>query len=367
MDEPDQPSNRPSSSSAAPQAHVAQAGAASMAQTDINNLSSFESSTGGDKLQIGDVNVSNDPSAGVKKQKTADLLSILPDEIIADIFSYFSTKEAYQICLRLSRRYRHLWTLVPVLHFDINEFLPDELQMLLSLMEEELRPYEEMFVNFVTYVLENHAHFAVDAFTLKWKQDEGDPTPATAWLETVGALWKPKFLFIRILAEDGFELPDSIFTCDSLEELVLNLDSDGVNPNPVNLPCLKRLTLDTMMITDEVMQKFLLNLPALEVLVLDFCHLYFPVISSGTLKRLVIDGLCWDDANPPDFLVSIPSPLFLKVCSLVMRKLNFKELQSLAEAQINLKQLSVVEPSFLMGISNVTSLELVLTESCLKV
>ncbi|KAJ1691396.1 hypothetical protein LUZ63_015551 [Rhynchospora breviuscula] len=314
----------------------------------------------------------NDPSAkssAEKRKKMADFgtdhLSNLSDEIIIRIFSYLSTKEAFQICLQLSRRYHHIWTLIPVLHFDINEFLPGELQMF-SLTQEELYPYEEIFVNFVAYVLQNHAHFTVDAFTLMWKQDEGDPTPAIAWLETVGALWKPKFLSIHILAEDEFQLPDSIFSCESLEELLL--DSDGMKPNSVNLPHLKRLTLDNMIIKDEVIQKLLLNLPALELLVLNFCYLDFPIFSSGTLKRLVLNGLYWewDDANPPDLLIAIPSLLFIKVCSSVMRKLKFQKLESLAEAQIELKQLSTVEPSFLIGISNVTTLELVLTESFLK-
>ncbi|XP_078177992.1 F-box/LRR-repeat protein At4g14103-like isoform X1 [Carex rostrata] len=296
-----------------------------------------------------------------KRRKIAhvDRISNLPDPILILILSLLSTKESVQTSL-LAKRFQNLWASVPVLGFDFDDFLPDDHSEYLDEDEENLFEYEENFTKFVDGIFEHREPSNLDSFKLKWKEDESDPTPATAWLETVAKL-KPKFFFVHIFTENfNFEVPDSVFVCESLEELELELGFEAISPRSVNLPCLKKVTLDSIEIVDEVMQK-LSGLPALEEMVLSYCQLNICDISSGTLKRLVLDGY-HNDKTPPDISISTPSLLYLEVRSWTIGRIKFKKLESLVKACIQYHEFDDEDPLFLTGLSNVTYLELMLSE-----
>jgi F-box domain len=302
-----------------------------------------------------------------KRRNTAHAFGIsdLPDEILILIFSFLRTKEVVQTSL-LAKRFKNLWASASVLNFDLHEFIPDGTSLEdLQENEEYLREYEEMFSKFVDGVLKHRNSVTLDSFKVIWNVAESNPTPATSWLDTVAKL-KPKSVSIHIFSENYlFEVPDSVFTCESLQQLILHLGYETINPRYVNFPCLKTLIVDCILIEDVVMQK-LSGLPALEEMVLRNCGFEFSDISSQTLKRLVLDRY-HNDFGPPDISISIPNLLHLEVHSWVMGKLKFKNLESLVNARIHYNDFDTEGPLSLMGLSNVTYLELMLDEWCLLV
>lgn len=301
-------------------------------------------------------------SPAEKRRKIAhvDRISNLPDPILILILSLLSTKEAVQSSL-LGKRFRNIWASVPVLDFDFDEFLPDDTALEdLEEDEDNLCEYEEKFTKFVGGVFKHREPMNLDSFKLIWNEEESDPTPATAWLDTAAKL-KPKFLSVHIFTENyNFEVPDSVFACESLQELVLHLGFEAISPRSVNLPCLKKLTLDSIEIVDEVMLK-LSGLPALEEMLLCYCQLNICDISSSTLKHLVLDGY-HNDKTPPDILICTPNLLHLEVRSWTMGRIKFKKMESLVNAHIHYQEFADEEPLFLTGLSNVTYLELMLSE-----
>ncbi|KAJ3686714.1 hypothetical protein LUZ61_015878 [Rhynchospora tenuis] len=294
-----------------------------------------------------------------------DRLSELSDELLTHVISFLSTKEAVQTSL-LAKRYQNLWASVPVLDLDFDDFLPSyEIIEKMEEDEEGFREYDDKFMKFVNGVFEYREPLTLDAFKLGWVQDSSDPAPATTWLDTAAKL-KPKIISAHIITENyTLEVPDSVFISESLEELELHLAYETIRPKSVNLLWLKRLTLNSVEIEDEVMKKLLSGSPALQELLLPGCMLNSGCISSGTLKRLVLDG-SENEKNTPNILISIPSLEFLEVRSWAMGKLSFKDLKSLVWAHIRLEELSDGETFFLTGLSKVNSLELALSVSALK-
>jgi F-box domain len=303
-----------------------------------------------------------------KRRNTAHAFGIsdLPDEILIFILSFLRTKEVVQTSL-LAKRFKNLWASASVLNFDLHEFIPDGSSSEDPAENEVyLREYEEKFSKFVDGVLKHrNSSFTLDSFKLVWDVAEGNPTPATSWLDTVAKL-KPKSVSIHIFSENYFfKVPNSFYASESLQQLMLHLGYESINPRYVNFPCLKTLTIDCILIEDEVMQK-LLGLPALEEMVLYNCGFEISDISSQTLKRLVLD--CYhNDFSPPDISISTPNLLHLEIHSWVMGKLKFKNLESLVNARIHYKDFDAEGPLSLMGLSNVTYLELMLDEWCLLV
>ncbi|KAJ3686711.1 hypothetical protein LUZ61_015875 [Rhynchospora tenuis] len=268
------------------------------------------------------------PKRKRQKKEHVDHISDLPDQTLTHVLSYLSTKEAVQTSL-LAKRYRNLWAAAPILDFDFHDFLP-------SVEEAE----EDV-----------------------WIDDHSDPTPATTWLDIVAKL-KPKFMTAVIFTESyNFQVPDSVFTSESLHELVFELAYEAISPRSVNLPRLKMLTFKCIEIKDGVMEKLLSGLPSLEEMVLHDCILDSGCISSGTLKHLVLDGCHYETTYPPEILISIPSLASLEINICDMGILKFKKLESLEKAHIHFEELSDEEPLFLTALSNVTSLELVLSIS----
>ncbi|KAJ1691339.1 hypothetical protein LUZ63_015494 [Rhynchospora breviuscula] len=284
-----------------------------------------------------------------------DRMSNLPDPILAHILSYLTTKDAVQTSL-LAKRYRNLWASVPSVDLDFNDFLSSG------------KDVEENFVKFVNDVFKHREPLTLESFNLVWNDKSSDPTPATAWLDTAAKL-KSKFLSASISAEKyQIEVPDSVFTSESLQELVLELIFWAISPRSVKLPCLKRLTLKNIYFEAEILEKLLSGSPAIEEMVLHNCIWNSCCIFSSTLKNLVLNDCCDEISLSLDVLICVPSLEFLEVYSswsLTMGKLKFKDMKSLVGAQIHLKELSDEEPLFLTGLTNVKSLELVLSVSAL--
>ncbi|XP_078154172.1 F-box/LRR-repeat protein At3g58900-like [Carex rostrata] len=282
-----------------------------------------------------------------------DRISELGNDMLILILSLLSTKEAVQTSL-LSKRFQNLWAAVPVLEFDFHEFRVEYIEE--DEDEEDIYDIQEKIINFINGVVKHRDPIInLDSFKLKWDEEGSNPKPATTWLDNVAAKFKLKFLSVHIFTEKyDFKVPDSIFSCESLQEMKLHLEGEDIWPTSLNLPCLKKLTLDSIEIVDEVMQK-LLELPSLAEMVLSWCDLNICNISSVKLKRLVLDCEL-NPETPRDISISTPNLLYLEVHSSSMRRIKFNNLESLVKACMFANEV----PLFLTGLSNVTCLELML-------
>lgn len=141
-----------------------------------------------------------------------DLLSNLPDELLCHILSFFTTKEAALTSV-LSKRWRHLFALVPNLDID----------------EEGKREREEIllsFMDFVDNVLALQADSPIKKFSLKCKTGV-HPRRLDGWICNVlqrGVLDMDLYIDFD---EESF-LPRKLFFSESLVELKLRC-SLGVN------------------------------------------------------------------------------------------------------------------------------------------
>lgn len=84
-----------------------------------------------------------------------DRISIQPDVVRAHILSFLSTKEAVGTCV-LSKEWKNAWSSVPVLRFNLKEFLPVQcLPHKQKGLYEQMVQCEPKFKQFVKGVLHN--------------------------------------------------------------------------------------------------------------------------------------------------------------------------------------------------------------------
>ncbi|KAF3333729.1 F-box/FBD/LRR-repeat protein [Carex littledalei] len=214
-----------------------------------------------------------------------DWFCSLPDGILTCILSFLSTKEAVQTCI-LSKKWRHAWAFLPVLKFDITDWLD----------EENLRECELKFKNFLYGVLENREPTVqLDMFEYENYIPDYDSEISFEFLDSV-ALLEPRVVSVDIGRGrvNQLDLPDSIFSCTRLENLDLCIFTENfpvIRPESVHLPSLKNVDLTGIALTDD--DRFIQNLcssecPVLETMVLELCDLDISEISSRVLKELTI-------------------------------------------------------------------------------
>ncbi|KAJ3684193.1 hypothetical protein LUZ61_013357 [Rhynchospora tenuis] len=296
-----------------------------------------------------------------------DRISSLPDDVLVHVLSFLNTRDAVRTCV-LSKRWRNTWTIVPILNFDFYEF-PTELVSedddddIKENIKEDLK-----FDSFVCSVLENRGPSHVDTVTFTGEFMSHFCEPSMRWLHRA-ALLMPQVISAMIpcfeLAE--LHLPDSVFSCASLEllELIHNpyVGKAYLKQNSIALASLKTLMLVNLVLDDDFARKLLLGCPVLEDLQLLDCELFMSDISSNVLKRLIIHD-CWLLQH---MRISCPIlvSLFIISCKNTIRIISLENLTSLVYATIELvgsDEEEVVDTlpklKFLCGLSNATYLKL---------
>ncbi|KAJ1704581.1 hypothetical protein LUZ63_004360 [Rhynchospora breviuscula] len=215
------------------------------------------------------------------KKNGSDYISQLSDDLLIHILSFLSTKEAVQTCL-VSKRWSNLWAQVPFLDFDSFNFNSDD-----------------NFSDCVTSVLKYRGptHGQLDTFRLAREQQDESKfkfyPPLLEWISQV-LQFSPRSIFIRVCAGfKEFTLPESLFTCETLEELEITIEIPHAfvdfNSEAVKLPRLKKLHLSYVDNFDSKdMNNLLMGCPLLESLFFECCFLNFSQVSSNTLKSLVV-------------------------------------------------------------------------------
>ncbi|XP_078178900.1 putative F-box/LRR-repeat protein At5g38386 [Carex rostrata] len=261
-----------------------------------------------------------------------DKISELPDNLLSThILSLLPAEEAVRTSI-LSKRWMKVWVSLPVLLFDDHKTPTN------NLTEEEFLKSELKFLRFFRGVLFHRENLPLDKFQLKW--------------------W------------------DSIFTCTSIEEMSLRLDTieemslrlnntiwideeKSISPRSMNLPFLKKLQLGDQQLNDDIMIMFMSGCPVLEELVLKYCCLEVNMISSNVLKKLVVKYCVFD--VPME--ISCPEVVSLSIKSINTGGITLKNMSSLVTADISFEEIDLSDSlnhdlRLLGGLSNVTSLKL---------
>ncbi|KAF3332941.1 F-box protein [Carex littledalei] len=302
-----------------------------------------------------------------------DRISNLPNEILAHILSFVSTKEAIHTCI-LSKTWKYIWTAVPTLEFDFRKFCHDHRVLDGNIKErmEQIKEYEAKYVQFVEGVMLNREALLLDTFKLNWFNYDCHQyyTPKSVTEVIPRALkFKPRVLSVNFHLDNCENLDiDSIFNSDSLEDVHLscNYDLKKFAPNSINLPHLKNLKLLRQDIGRDFLNKLFLGCPVLEELTLCNCALNFDKIYFNILKKLIIVD-CHRAKEVEKLEIITPSLLYLEIerCYGVT-KVSASNMPSLVDASIEFGwyELDGVviggsEPNFLGSLSNVTSLHVI--------
>ncbi|CAL4889433.1 unnamed protein product [Urochloa decumbens] len=219
-----------------------------------------------------------------------DRLSALPDDLLHLVLRRLDSRQAVRDLSLLSRRWRRLWASSPFVTLTRSAYHVKFGSNLL-LRRDPSAPLRVFCLHTLC------SDFSTHGFHRRWLRDALGR----------GSL---RVLELTLRCSHGFELPDSLFTCATLEEINLSasLSREDISPKSVCLPRLKKLHLEDMLIRPSAVEKLNSGWPALEDLNLHRCWLGSFKISSETLRTLSIT-----DCTYTVIKVSAPNTSSLKI------------------------------------------------------
>lgn len=159
-----------------------------------------------------------------------DRISELPNALVLHILSFLTTTEVVRTCV-LSKRWSNMWLYVPTLVFDSDEFDSASLNELEKVLKFQL---------FVHSVLLHHKASKLDLIYISSWYDHSHNTAAVRTWICHALRCNPRVFTIVYGGYSKLHMPQSIFTCASLENLNFYLGSDEgwefVIPKIINLP-----------------------------------------------------------------------------------------------------------------------------------
>ncbi|XP_078154570.1 F-box protein At4g22280-like [Carex rostrata] len=295
---------------------------------------------------------------GSEENDGIDSISSLPDDVRMHILSFLSTREAVQTCI-LSKTWINTWASVPDLNFNIQEFgLPK------FVYGEIAVAFVTKFEQLVKSVLEKRETSSVNRFQLRLDSLYWPLTQTV--VDCIGDVMKlgPQECLVKIVSCEHLNLnANLIFTSASLTYLQLCLSTKvnrfvAIEPNSVNLPCLKTLNLDGVTMSDDSFKKLLLGCLLLEELVLQGCSIGFIQIFSNTLKKLVLNSSCYIKG----LHISLPNLQYLDIKVMVMGEIMLLNMPLLVDASICIRgwydhdKFVTMGPKLIHNLSNVERL-----------
>lgn len=258
-----------------------------------------------------------------------DLINGLPDNLLCQILSNLSTKEAALTSL-LSKRWRYLFAFVPNLDFDnFSSLLPD------NTMQDQTS-----FIDFVDRVLKLRGKDRVNKFSLKCG-DGFEDEDVFPWILNV-LRHGVSDLSLHVSPALVYWLPSKVFASKTLVRLKIGpKDGPRVKLRNVCLPKLKSLNLDSVVFEEGEIgfAKLLSGCPLLEELGLrnlawvrwDSCS-----VASKILKRLTLCCANYDE-SPKSVSFDTPNVVYLEYSDNIAHKYPKVNFDSLVEASIDIR------------------------------
>lgn len=230
---------------------------------------------------------------GLKRQRVyekqevvaEDRISDLPDAVLQHILSFLETKDAVLTGI-LSRRWRYLWTGIPVLDFDDMSLNPNQGTLWYSVAASH-------FMNFVERVLLLRDALRIKRFRLSCRVFFSS-SRIHSWI-SAAVINKVEELDLRLLVQETLLLPHSVFNSESLTHLKLYMNGLLQLPGRISFPRLKVLHLGLLTFeNDKSMEKLFSCCPMLEELAIIDCNwieLKSITICIPSLQSLIIDDL----------------------------------------------------------------------------
>ncbi|XP_010469325.1 PREDICTED: F-box/LRR-repeat protein At3g59210 [Camelina sativa] len=255
-----------------------------------------------------------------------DVINCLPDNLLCQILSNLSTKEAALTSL-LSKRWRYLFALVPNLDFDVFSSLHPEIET----------QDQTSFIDFVDRVLKLRGKDHIYKFSLKCGDgiEDEDVFP---WI--LNALRHGvSDLALHVSPSLVYWLPSKVFASKTLVRLKIGpKDGPRIKLRNVCLPKLKTLNLDSVVFEESEIgfAKLLSGCPLLEELSLlnlasdhwDSCS-----VSSKILKRLTLCCAHYP-GNPKSVSFDTPNVVYFEYSDNIALKYPKVNFDSLVEASI---------------------------------
>lgn len=217
--------------------------------------------------------------------KGEDRISSLPDCILHYILSFLPTKEAVASGI-LARRWKDLWTAVPILDFDDSLLYTSRANFWYAVEAT-------CFLNFVERVLLLRDGSNIERFRLSCRVCFC-ASRVHAWI-SAAIRHNVKELDLCLFVDEPFLLPHCVFNCGSLASLNFEMNSVLQLPISISCPGLKILRLSLVTFPDDVStQRLFSSCPVLEELAIldcDWINLKHIAISIPSLKELIIDDL----------------------------------------------------------------------------
>ncbi|KAL1196585.1 F-box/LRR-repeat protein [Cardamine amara subsp. amara] len=299
-----------------------------------------------------------------------DAISWLPDEVLGNILSLISTKQAASTSV-LAKKWRNVFALVHNLDFDDSDLLQPE--------ERDVK--WESFRNFVDRTLALQCGSPIKKFSLTCLIDvESEMSDVNRWIcnavergvlemdLSIDTFKRHPLKMPRTTTGEVF-LPCELFTSKMLVKLTLGTQiSLGNIPSDVFLPALKSLFIETIFFVYEDLCYVLLpGCPVLEELYVrheEFEGIPF-CISSRTIKKLSVHYDCESEIDFMDdrgMSFDAPSLVSLDYFDYALAEYPKVNLESLVEARLDLHYSKIIKrpniSGLIMGIRNIETLHL---------
>ncbi|KAF8096902.1 hypothetical protein N665_0299s0060 [Sinapis alba] len=265
-----------------------------------------------------------------------DLLSALPDDVRSHILSFLTTKEAALTSV-LSKKWRYMFTRVPILDVDDSVFLhPVE-------GKRERDGVLESFMDFVDRVLALQGDSPIKRFSLKC-EDGVDPDRVNGWIRDVLRRGVSELDLSINLVDEVYNLPREMFVSKTLVKLKLTSEFGlhwWTGADVTFLPMLNSLHVasEMMIFYEDKMEKFLACFPVLEeaeMIGMDWTD-SVDTVSSETLKKLSFHATGMSTIlNPKSISFDTPNLRFLAYSDWVAEDYPLVNLNKLVEARIAL-------------------------------
>ncbi|XP_026442892.1 F-box/LRR-repeat protein At4g14103-like isoform X2 [Papaver somniferum] len=260
-------------------------------------------------------------SSGIEE----DRISELPDSLIHHILSFMDIEYAVQTCI-LSRRWRYIWTSMPLLKFDDSihyykeeepdQEFSDECYDYQESTEEKLERATKRYIKFVNQVLNLRGDYDIQRFHIEFVRFRPDVSEIHNWIDTAVngnvqvLIFRSYVEGVLFKSENGFVIPPCLCTCQSLTKMELGLwgweygDSRIILPHKMSLPRLKSLRLslhDMAFYNEKLTNRFFASFPSLESLIMETgsfgIHNMNLQISLPKLKYFKFNSQSWESGN----------------------------------------------------------------------